>query len=82
MEQKFKAGDVVKVRSGSEQMTVIEYHVEYAGAVFNAFDRSGQKKFPNAVVTDDVLCEWMYKGERKRGQFKESSLDLVKQLEE
>jgi uncharacterized protein YodC (DUF2158 family) len=80
MEQKFKPGDVVKVRSGSETMTVVEYEVNSMGGLMNAFSR--ENKYPDSIITDNIMCEWMYRGKKMAGKFKESSLELVKPFSE
>jgi uncharacterized protein YodC (DUF2158 family) len=76
MEHKFNAGDLVKLKSNVERMNVIEYKVNHTGAVLNAV--SGRKDYAPEVETDEVLCEWMYKGESRRRYFRESSLELVR----
>jgi uncharacterized protein YodC (DUF2158 family) len=78
MEHKFKAGDLVKLKSGSEPMIIVAYVVSHAGGIMNAFDRSGgEKKFADSVETGEILCEWMYRGKKVRGTYYESSLDLI-----
>ncbi len=75
MEQKFKLGDICQTRTEGTRVMVIEYKVNYAGDIFNYFLK--EKKYDEAVTTDEVLCEFEVKGTIKRQYFKEANLELI-----
>jgi hypothetical protein len=76
MEQKFKKGDLCKVRTNPNQLVmVVEYKINRGGAVMNYF--KGGSDYPDEVITDDVLCEWMEKRDVIRRYIKEANLELV-----
>lgn len=75
MEEKFKKGNLVRLRTNNEKMIVIEYEVNYVGNVMNYFSR--EKKYKESVITSRVLCEWMHKGKNVRDYFEELSLELL-----
>lgn len=75
MKTNFQLGDICKTRTEGTTVLVIEYKVNHAGAILNHFSR--ENKFPERVLTDDVLCEFEVKGEVKRRYFKEANLELI-----
>ncbi len=80
MEQKFRKGDIVKLRSGGDNMMVSGYKVNYTGGAINAI--LGTKKYDDQVTTSLVLCEWMVKSKVNRNYFDESNLVLVEPMAE
>ena len=56
---------------------VIEYKVNHAGDIINYFLK--EKKYDEAVPTDEVLCEFEVKDTRKRQYFNEANLELLNQ---
>jgi hypothetical protein len=75
MEQKSIPGDLCKTRTEGTTVIVIEYKVDQSGSIFNYFLK--ENKYPESVVTDNVLCEFEVKGEVKRRYFKEANLELI-----
>lgn len=75
MEQKFRHGDIVKIRTSCECVMVIEYKVNHAGSIMNAV--TGQNKYHDSVVTDDVLCEGTIDKKFQRKYIKEANLELI-----
>ena len=75
MEQKFKTGDIVKIRTSGDRVMVIEYKINYTGAAINAVTR--QNKYPSSVVTDDVLCEGTIDGKFQRKYINEANLEIT-----
>lgn len=55
MEQKFKKGDICKIKTTNETVVVLEYKVNNAGSIANYITKS--KDYPEKVITDQVLCE-------------------------
>jgi hypothetical protein len=76
-EQKFKQGDIVKHRTTGDKAVVIEYKINHAGSVLNAFSRGTEKQFQDSVVTQEVLCEGKIDGKFQRKYIHEASLELV-----
>lgn len=62
MSQKFKVGNVVRLRSGGPDMTVT-----YAGPV----------DFKHSVRNDLVSCQWFDKTKLESSRFQDAELDLV-----
>ena len=56
---------------------VVEYKVNYAGSVLNAFSYGTEKKFQDAVVTDLVLCEGKVDGKFQRKYITEANLEMI-----
>jgi len=77
MERKFKLGDICQTRTEGTRVMVIEYKVNHAGDIINYFLK--EKKYDEAVPTDEVLCEFEVKGTRKRQYFNEANLELLNQ---
>ena len=80
MELKFKKGDIVRLKSGGENMIAIDYKINHAGGIVNFALK--EKKYPESVITSQLLCEWMYKGKATRKYFEQDNLELVKPAEE
>ncbi len=76
-DQKFKHGDIVKIRTSGERVMVIQYKINYAGGVINAISKSS--KYPDSVVTDDVLCEGTIDKKFQRKYIKEANLEIIEQ---
>lgn len=57
--QKLKRGDVVRLKSGGPNMTVLEYYVNEIGGIYNALQ--GKKEFDESVETTLVVCKWFDK---------------------
>jgi len=74
---KFKKGDIVKIRVTEEKVMVVEYKVNYAGGVLNAFSYGTEKRFPDSVVTDLVLCEGKIDGKFQRKYITEANLEMI-----
>lgn len=77
MEQKFKQGDVVMLRSGGEKMTVKRYIIRNDGKLMNHISRI----FGNPAKYSEyeylvVVCVWFENGKLKDGKFDEAELDL------
>lgn len=76
MERKFKVGDVVKLNSGGEPMTVLNYMENTAPGILNTI--LGQNRFDETnTETAMVRCRWMYKGKDYIKNFDEATLTLV-----
>lgn len=75
MEQKFKKGDIVKIRTSGERVMVIEYKVNHTGAIMNAIAHTN--KYGGSVVTDEVLCEGTIAGKFQKKYINEANLELV-----
>ena len=76
-EPKFNKGDLARIIVTGEKVIVLEYKVNYVGSVFNALQISGEKKFPDSVMTDEILCEGKIDGKFQRKYIREASLELI-----
>lgn len=79
METKFKHGDLVKIRTTSEPVMVIEYKINMTGNVANSLVKSN--KYPKDVITDEILCEGIIGGKFQRQYIKEASLELIQPIQ-
>lgn len=79
MEQKFKHGDIVKIRTSDERVVVIQYKVNHVGGVINAITK--QDKYPDSVITDDVLYEGTIDKKFQRKYIKEANLEFIEQAQ-
>jgi len=72
-DKKFKRGDVVKLKSGGPDMTVVDYVVsqDLASIMYNTDPKPD-------VITDVVKVTWFEKNNSKRNEYHEDILDLVK----
>lgn len=66
IEQKFKAGEVVRLKSGGPKMTIawLEFHHNMSS---NQYD----------IFTGEVLCEWFDDKELKQSKFQQNSLEKI-----
>ncbi len=72
-EKKFKRGDVVRLKSGGPNMTVVEYRMWHD--TLHMF--SGKPKQPS-FETDVVYCTWFGdKQKREGGEFHQDLLELI-----
>jgi uncharacterized protein YodC (DUF2158 family) len=87
MDKKFKQGDIVKLKTGTQKMKVIEYYVNIVETIRSNYKQIGDnmsmeyKKVadnePNE--TTQVVCEWHTKNNiRQSKRFEEEDLELVK----
>lgn len=76
-EQKFKTGDVVKLKSGGPDMTVSGYlkPVDYAAAIY----RTEPKDLGEGVI---VQCTWFDGKKSMSHRYHEDLLDLVRAASE
>lgn len=73
---KFVVGDVVRLNSGSTDMTVIQVGVNFGGVAVGA-SRRGLVKTPDRVRKDYVICQW-FEGEKlKSDKYQEDTLTKV-----
>jgi hypothetical protein len=79
MEQKFKIGDIVKIKTSSERVMVIEYKINHTGGIINSITR--QNKYPKSVITDDVLCEGTIDKKFQRKYIKEANLEFIEEVQ-
>lgn len=75
--QKFKKGDIVKIKVTDEKVMVVEYKVNHTGGILNAFTYGTEKKFPDSVVTDLVLCEGRIDGKFQNKYINEANLEMI-----
>ncbi|QOG88767.1 DUF2158 domain-containing protein [Flavobacterium columnare] len=68
IEQKFKVGDIVVLKSGSPKMTISELDMSRRrrGATTGKFD----------VFTGSVNCQWFLNNELQTATFNQDSLEL------
>lgn len=78
MEQKFKNGDVVRLKSGGEKMTVHGYKTSNPGAVLNVIQRhSGfAPTFPENEI-QKVICVWFEGKKMRSADFDEEILEIA-----
>ena len=74
-EQKFKHGDIVKIKTSGEKVMVIEYKINHTGGIVNAISK--QNKYPDSVITDDVLCEGTIDRKFQRKYIKEANIEIT-----
>ncbi len=73
-EQKFKKGDLLKIRTSGETVMAVGYKVNYAGGVMNAIDGGNR---PDSVITDLVLCEGTIDKKFQRKFIAEANLEII-----
>jgi uncharacterized protein YodC (DUF2158 family) len=78
MEQKFKVGDIVRLRSGGENMTVSGYKTKNTGSALNAIlKHTGRTPRFDEVETQTVVCSWFENKKMESAEFDEDALELV-----
>jgi hypothetical protein len=74
---KFKMGDLCTIRTSGETVMVIKYEVNSVGSLINHSLK--EKRFPESVVTDNILCEGTIDKKFQRKFIKEANLELKEQ---
>lgn len=70
MDYHFKVGDVVRMKSGSPEMTVIHILNNEKEDKFVFIDRHGYEE-------GDVICEWSDGDKKKSDVFRKTTLEIV-----
>lgn len=75
--QKFKSSDIVRLISGSPDMTVEGYEPNKYGALLNYVDRKKKRILIEPKFTENVMCVWFEGTVQKRGMFHQDLLEEV-----